>query len=112
VKLVDHSALEANPEETEKQYIVMPLAAGGELQFFVYRKAVLSPGGAKPKAGVIVRLEVREAPGSFRIGYALERELSEKYSRANPNAQDMGLATLAEIVANPFTSFSVNARHG
>jgi hypothetical protein len=33
------------------------------LQFFVYRKAVVSPGGAKPKAGVIVRLEVREADG-------------------------------------------------
>lgn len=33
------------------------------LQFFVYRKAVVSLGGAKPKAGVIVRLEVREADG-------------------------------------------------
>ena len=53
-----------------------------------------------------------KSPGSFRIGYALERELSEKYSRAIPDAQDMGLATLAEIVADPFPSFSVNARHG
>ncbi len=37
VKLVDHSALEANPEETEKQYIVMPLAAGGDLSKVVGR---------------------------------------------------------------------------
>jgi serine/threonine protein kinase len=33
------------------------------LQFFVYRKAVVSSGGAKPKAGVLARLEVREADG-------------------------------------------------
>jgi len=51
-------------------------------------------------------------PGSFRIGYALERKLPEKHSRAIPHAQDMGLATLAEIVADPLPSFSVNARHG
>jgi serine/threonine protein kinase len=37
VKLVDHSALEANPEESEKQYIVMPLAAGGDLSNVVGR---------------------------------------------------------------------------
>jgi serine/threonine protein kinase len=37
VKLVDHSALEANPEESEKQYNVMPLAAGGDLSNVVGR---------------------------------------------------------------------------
>jgi serine/threonine protein kinase len=37
VKLVDHSALEANAEETEKQYIVMPVAAGGDLSKVVGR---------------------------------------------------------------------------
>ena len=37
MKLVDHSALETNPEESEKQYIVMPLAAGGDLSIVVGR---------------------------------------------------------------------------
>jgi serine/threonine protein kinase len=31
IKLVDHSALDALPQEKEKQYIVMPIAAGGDL---------------------------------------------------------------------------------
>ena len=37
MKLVDHSALEANPEEAEKQYIVMRFATGGDLSKVVDR---------------------------------------------------------------------------